>query len=221
MRILKVGGSVITKKEIFEELNEDAIEEVCSAISKSYSDLILIHGAGSFGHPHVKLFGLESTLSIAKIHNACVRLNEFFCRRLIDHSVPAIGLHPMSCDFKKIEKILKKGFLPVIHGDVNYDFKVVSGDDLAVKLAERFKAESLGFATNVEGVFVNGIIVNKLHREMSPDAIGEEDATGKMKGKIGKIFSMRHKCRVFVFKGNGENIKKFLEGKEVGTEVIL
>ncbi|MEM1578270.1 MAG: isopentenyl phosphate kinase [Archaeoglobaceae archaeon] len=221
MKVLKIGGSIITKKDGFEEINYAAMDEICSAISKNYKELILIHGAGSFGHPHVKKYGLESNLAIAKIHNACVRLNEVFCRRLIDFGVPALGLHPMSCDFSKVALLLERGFLPVIHGDVNAEFQIISGDDLAVEFAEKFKASSLGFATNVPGVFVNGAVVKKFYRNMKPDAIGSGDATGEMGGKIRKVLSMKHRCKVFIFEGSGENIRKFLENKEIGTEVVL
>uniref|UniRef100_A0A7J2TJJ2 Isopentenyl phosphate kinase n=1 Tax=Archaeoglobus fulgidus TaxID=2234 RepID=A0A7J2TJJ2_ARCFL len=220
MKILKIGGSVITKKDGFEELNEAAVEEICSAISENYSNLILIHGAGSFGHPHVRIFGLETPISIARIHDSCVRLNLAFCRKLLDKNVPAVGLHPMSCDFEKIGKLLEKGFVPVLHGDVSLD-GIISGDSIAVRLAEAFGAERVGFATNVDGIFVNGRVVEKFYPWMKPDMLGDDDATGKMRGKLERIFSMKKKCRVFVFRGNGENVKKFLEGKEVGTEVIL
>lgn len=220
LRILKIGGSVITRKEGYEELNEKAIEEICSAIAENYCNLILIHGAGSFGHPHVVKFGLKDAISIAKIHNACVRLNEFFCRKLIEHNVPAIGVHPMSSSYELIPKILEKGFVPVLHGDVTSDFKVVSGDEIAVLLANNFSAELLGFATNVEGVFVNGKVVEKFTRGMKPDSIGGEDVTGKMRGKLERVFSLKTKCRVFIFRGDRESIRKFLSGEEVGTEVI-
>ncbi|MEM0215765.1 MAG: isopentenyl phosphate kinase [Archaeoglobaceae archaeon] len=221
MKILKIGGSVLTQKEKFETFNEIAIEEISSAIAENYEDLILVHGAGSFGHPHVKKFGLDDPVSIAKIHDACVRLNEKFCKKLIEFGVPAIGMHPMTCDFSKIAEFLKKGFLPVLHGDVNLNFGITSGDDLVVELAEKFKVERVGFATNVEGIIVGGKVVKKFTREMRADQIGENDATGKMSGKIERVLSMKHKCRVFIFMGCGENVKKFLNGEEIGTEVIL
>lgn len=221
MKILKIGGSVITDKENFEKVNEEALNEICSAIAEKYRDLILVHGAGSFGHPHVKKFGLSDPLSIAKIHNACVRLNEIVCRRLIEFKVPAVGMHQISCDFLKISELLKKGFLPVLHGDVNLDFGITSGDDLVVELAERFKANRIGFATNVDGIFVNGEIAKTFTREMKADDLGKEDATGKMSRKIEKIFSLKHKCRIFIFKGTEENVKRFLSGESIGTEVIL
>ncbi len=221
MRILKIGGSVITNKEGFEDLNKKAIEEISSAIARNYMDLILVHGAGSFGHPHVKKYGLENPISIAKIHDACIRLNEEFCKKLLEFNVPAIGLDPMTSDFSKVAELLRKGFLPVLHGDVNLDFGITSGDDLVVEFAEKFKAERIGFATNVEGVIVGGKVVRKFTRGMEADKIGESDATGKMEGKLERIFAMKHRCRVFIFKGIGENVKKFLDGEEVGTEVIL
>ncbi|MDK2795340.1 MAG: isopentenyl phosphate kinase [Archaeoglobaceae archaeon] len=220
MRILKIGGSVITQKESFETLNESAMEEISSAIAENYRDLILVHGAGSFGHPHVKKYGLKDPISIAKIHDACMRLNEEFCRRLIKFNVPAVGLDPMTSDFLKVAELLKKGFLPVLHGDVNLKFGITSGDDLVVEFAEKFGAERIGFATNVDGVIVDGKVVKKFTREMKADVIGESDATGRMMGKIEKIFAMKQKCRVFIFRGIGENVKKFLRGEEVGTEVI-
>lgn len=220
MRILKIGGSVITQKESFETLNERAMEEISSAIAENYRDLILVHGAGSFGHPHVKKYGLKDPISIAKIHDACMRLNEEFCRRLIKFNVPAVGLDPMTSDFLKVAELLKKGFLPVLHGDVNLKFGITSGDDLVVEFAEKFGAERIGFATNVDGVIVDGKVVKKFTREMKADVIGESDATGRMMGKIEKIFAMKQKCRVFIFRGIGENVKKFLRGEEVGTEVI-
>jgi len=221
LRILKIGGSVITKKEGFEDLNEEAIEEISSAIAENYKDLILVHGAGSFGHPHVKKYGLKNPISIAKIHDACIRLNEEFCKKLLEFNVPAVGLDPMTSDFLKIAELLRKGFLPVLHGDVNLDFGITSGDDLVVEFAEKFRTERIGFATNVDGVIVGGKVVGKFFRGMEADKIGERDATGKMHGKLEKILSMKHKCRVFIFRGSGENVKKFLRGEEVGTEVIL
>lgn len=221
MRILKIGGSVLTQKDKFEAFNEIAIEEISSAIAEDYKNLILVHGAGSFGHPHVKKFGLSDPVSIAKIHEACVRLNEKFCKKLIEFNVPAIGMHPMTCDFSKISELLKNGFLPVLHGDVNLKFEITSGDDLVVELAEKFKAERIGFATNVEGIIAGGRVVKKFTREMRADQFGEDDATGKMKRKIERVFSMRHRSRVFIFMGSRENVKKFLSGEEVGTEVIL
>jgi len=220
LRILKIGGSVITQKENFETFNERTVEEISSAIAEDYRDLILVHGAGSFGHPHVKKYGLGDPISIAKIHDACLRLNEKFCRKLIEFKVPAIGLDPMTSDFSKVAELLQKGFLPVLHGDVNLDFGITSGDDLVVEFAEKFKAERIGFATNVEGVIVGGKVVRKFTRGMEADKIGERNATGKMHGKLERILAMKQKCRVFIFKGSGENVKKFLRGEEVGTEVI-
>ncbi|MEM3896259.1 MAG: isopentenyl phosphate kinase [Archaeoglobaceae archaeon] len=221
LRILKIGGSVITRKEGYEEINEQAIEEVCSTIAENHHNLILIHGAGSFGHPHVKKFGLKDAISIAKIHNACVRLNELFCRKLIEFGVPAVGMHPMSSSYELIPKMLERNLVPVLHGDVTSEFRVVSGDEIAVNIANVFGADRLGFATNVDGVFVNGKVVGKFTKEMTADSIGESDATGRMRGKLQKIFSLRTKCRVFIFKGEREKIKKFLFGEEVGTEVVL
>lgn len=235
IRILKIGGSVITDKSegAFEKLKQNAVKDVCRAISENWDNLVVVHGAGSFGHPHVRKYGLDP-LGASKVHLACVRLSELFCSALSDLGVPAMPIHPMNfCTFGLecdviIKKVLKYGFLPVLHGDVvlgRRGVEVLSGDDIVLYLAEKLRAYSIGFATDVDGVLINGRVVRRLSAEMV-DEIGEEgdgkvDVTGGMLKKIRKIFCMRYKCKVFVFRGNYINISKFLNGEKVGTEVML
>jgi isopentenyl phosphate kinase len=70
--ILKLGGSAITYKDQFETLNEATLHSIAkrlherpqsSSSSPSLSPLlILIHGAGSFGHFQAKQYNLSSKL---------------------------------------------------------------------------------------------------------------------------------------------------------------
>ena len=52
--IVKLGGSCVTNKSAFEELNEGNLEKFCeqmaSVSSNTVSRHIIVHGAGSFGH---------------------------------------------------------------------------------------------------------------------------------------------------------------------------
>jgi len=54
--ILKLGGSIITKKESKEPLvDHDNLNRISKEIaSSSFEGLIIVHGAGSFGHPFAK-----------------------------------------------------------------------------------------------------------------------------------------------------------------------
>ncbi|WP_197030932.1 amino acid kinase family protein [Archaeoglobus fulgidus] len=64
--ILKIGGSVITDKSrgAFEKLKERELREVCRAISEKWRNLIVVHGAGSFGHPQRKKIRFKPSWSL-------------------------------------------------------------------------------------------------------------------------------------------------------------
>ena len=54
MILLKIGGSVLTDKRRESTLREDNLRMVARQIADAKSSrLILVHGAGSFGHPQV------------------------------------------------------------------------------------------------------------------------------------------------------------------------
>ncbi|MET1124594.1 MAG: isopentenyl phosphate kinase [Archaeoglobaceae archaeon] len=221
MKVLKLGGSAVTNKAGFEEARLELISELCDAIAENYEKLVLVHGAGSFGHPHVRKFGLSNPKSVAKIHEACLRLNAIVCRELVARDVPAVPIHPIEgFSVEKVEEFLKKGFVPVLHGDVVIDggFGVLSGDDIAVEVARELKAELLGFATSVEGVIIDGRVARVVRRE-DLDKIGaaSSDVTGGMRAKVEK--AMGAGCRVYIFKASAENLRRFLAGEAVGTEV--
>ena len=235
MKILKLGGSIITNKRGFEELNEITLREVCAAIAANSKDLILVHGAGSFGHPHVKKFGLSNSLSVARIHLACLKLSNAVCNTLAEFDVAALPIHPLEffrkvdgklvCDLDYITKALEAGFTPVLHGDVilsDGSFDVLSGDDIVIFLAEKFNVGRIGFATDVEGVIINGKVVSSFNAAML-SSIGESDkpdVTGGMRAKLEKILNMHANCEAYIFKGTAENVAKLLNCEKVVTEVV-
>lgn len=228
LKILKLGGAIVTDKSVgaFEKFREDKIFELCEAISEKYGDLILVHGAGSFGHPHVQMFGLKDPLAISKIHSACLKLNYRICDELVKRGVPALPIHPLEgLDFAFIRKALSIGFLPVLHGDVKIEekgFRVISGDEIAVKLAKELKVQYLGFATDVDGVYVDGRVVEIFDRSMI-ESVGSSnakaDVTGGMRKKLEMVFEL-DETKVFIFKGTAENVRKFLNLQRVGTMVV-
>ena len=71
MQILKVGGSVISKKHGYMEENERAIEALAAMLSNVWKqgkkDLVLIHGAGSFGHAPVIMHGVRKEVKSASV----------------------------------------------------------------------------------------------------------------------------------------------------------
>src|SRR5665648_487560 len=104
--ILKIGGSVLTHKDKEEELAEDTIARIADEISryigkdteknKDQRRIILVHGAGSFGHPQAKATGLDKKFSakgVSQVHRAVNRLNEHIISALIDVGINACLLY--------------------------------------------------------------------------------------------------------------------------------
>jgi len=74
MRLLKLGGSVITNKKGRCEANLQNIEKLAKMLGKLWADgdrdIILVHGAGSFGHALVIEKDLRGKLSEDKLEGA-------------------------------------------------------------------------------------------------------------------------------------------------------
>ncbi len=237
MLILKIGGAVITDKSVgvVNQAKFDELERIAKVIAENLSDeLILVHGVGSFGHPHVLKYGLMEKKNVDGVvvtHLSCVSLNVMFCGYMHKFGLRPVPIHPLSTfkiveerltfDSELIGSLVKEGFIPVIHGDMVYNvtnrrFEVLSGDRIAVELAKVFKPKALGFATDVEGVIVNGKVVEELSGK-DFDELDEKksDVTGGMVGKVKSIIEAGVEARIF----HAKDLDRFLKGEEVGTLV--
>ena len=60
MIILKLGGSVITRKEADKPtINHENLKRITREVAEStHQKLIVVHGAGSFGHPLAKKYAI-------------------------------------------------------------------------------------------------------------------------------------------------------------------
>ena len=240
--VLKIGGSVLTVKSGFEEIRETALKNSISEL-RGQKDFILIHGAGSFGHPHVRKYLLkrkENLKGVLETHLACKKLNELVVREMMKNNLNPFPVHPFSSAITRNGKIeylnektvtlaVSKNMIPVLHGDMVYDtvkgFIPLSGDDITIYIAQTFKATRVGMATAVEGVLDGeGNIIKKI----TPDTIEEvmdvlrgskNDVTGGMKSKILKLIPLAEKgVQICIFSGLEKgNIKKFMCGGVVGT----
>jgi isopentenyl phosphate kinase len=179
MQVLKFGGSALTKKSGFLEADFENIESLAKMLGdawkKGIRDIILIHGAGSFGHPLVVKYNLvgkietqEQKDGVRKTHSACVLLCKILTEALKKEGVPAVPLHPYDLgklkngrilEFRREEadSVLREGSLPVLHGDMMEDtelgYSVCSGDQLVSFFGK--DAERIILGTNVDGVMEN------------------------------------------------------------------
>jgi isopentenyl phosphate kinase len=181
--ILKLGGSVITRKESpFPIINSHNLERICREIAESKpAKLIIVHGAGSFGHPHAKKYEIgqqiknqadfqEKRLGYSQTQNSVKELNTRVCQHLLTYGVPAITLPPSSflltrnkriesADLSIVEKYLQMGWVPVLHGDVvldldeNIKMAVLSGDQLVKHLAQKLHPRRIILGSDVDGIY--------------------------------------------------------------------
>ena len=215
--LLKLGGSVITDKKTDCAVNYDLLSFIASAITRAATGkgLVIIHGAGSCGHPEAKRYGLDNgavaggTDGIYVTHRAVSRLNDAVVEALREKGIPAVGVHPLhmavadngrlvAFEYRHLEKMLILGMVPVIHGDVVMDLSrgacIVSGDQLVRYLAVVLKINRVGLATDVPGVLDGGCVVPEISRKMVSNLqIGNSkhtDVTGGMRGKIDELLGL-------------------------------
>lgn len=220
MKIIKLGGSAITDKAGYRKPQPESIKRLAHAIAEVWKggarDLIVVHGAGSFGHALVLKHGIdggistdEQKLGFAETHAACSELSLIIANALIIEGIPAISIPPSSIIRQKDKRIsvfhedivkgyLSKGFLPVLYGDMVMDEtlggSVCSGDQIMAWLGK--EAEFLVFATDVDGVLDDkGEVVSEITKDNFEDIsrhlkVSGNDVTGAMKGKIQELLGL-------------------------------
>jgi isopentenyl phosphate kinase len=214
--MLKLGGSVITDKSRDCAINRDQLASIATAIASADTDgIIVIHGAGSCGHPEAKQYHLDRgvvagmTDGIYVTHRAVSGLNDAVVFSLREKGIAAVGVHPLhtavadkgrlvAFEYRHLEKMLVLGMVPVIHGDVVMDLSkgacIVSGDQLVRYLAVALRVNRVGLATDVPGVLDGGRVVPKITKSTAPALqIGNSmhtDVTGGMRGKINELLGL-------------------------------
>lgn len=185
--IIKLGGSVITYKDSQTPRARDSVikrlaREVGEVLNKDYK-LVIVHGAGSFGHPLAKKHQLhkgmrtdEQKAGYSQTVANMLELNRIIVRELIENGVRAVSLPPHAFtmqsagkfkgfDCAVIEGYLRLGFVPVLFGDGVLDAKwgcsILSGDVIVPYLAKKLKTRRVVFLSDVDGIFESDPKVNK------------------------------------------------------------
>lgn len=238
--VLKLGGSVVTDKETPETVDEANLDALAGAI-QGRTDLVVVHGGGSFGHHHASRHGVTTTdgtrdsEGIRAIHGAMKRLNGAVVGALAVRDVPALPVHPLSTAHRddagdlalptgQVETMLAEGFVPVLHGDAvahgGEGATVVSGDELVVELATALDADRVGLCSAVPGVLdADGEVVPRVEAfDDAADVLGGSDATdvtGGMAAKVRALLGLEVPAHVFDVDGTAA----FLDGADPGTRI--
>ncbi len=173
--LLKLGGSVLTDKESEGRFRRAAAKRLLGEIARSELPVVLLHGAGSFGHPQAKKHAIgrkpvdnnaragvsEILASVGKLHSDILQLAVAAGLRPV--SVPlhlqchSEGDQLMDLPCLRIGQLVAEGFMPVLHGTVVRDddlgWRVVSADEILMELAHELDPRLAVFATEVDGVF--------------------------------------------------------------------
>lgn len=262
MIILKIGGSILTNKDSkTSEVDAIGLKRIASEIKKSLDnsdkELIIVHGAGSFGHPPAKKHRIgeefdksqfpQKRLGFCEIQNEVKKLNMYFCEEFIKQGIPTIAVPAsgfITATNKRItdgnldlfKNYLKKGFVPVIYGDVVLDndleFCVISGDQIIQYLAVNLNPEKVILGTDVDGVYNknpkthdDALFFDKFSSLKDLDTLEgttNVDVTGGMVGKIKELLYLADlgiESKII----NAEvenNIYKVLENENVKGTVI-
>ncbi len=177
--LLKVGGSVLTdKKKAFTE-NKKAINRISKEIRKGYDSkrmrLILIHGAGSFGHHmvhknkiHKGIRNSKQLVDFAQTQTAQNKFNAVITESLQNHKIPAIPILASSTAvmhnirlkhmcLDSVKELLKIGMIPVLYGvpavDTKQKCSILSGDMIMSWIGKELRPDKIIHATDVDGIY--------------------------------------------------------------------
>ena len=159
--VLKWGGGLITSKA--EECTPDftSIEHLSAVVNDLLSEgfeIILVHGAGSFGHIKAKRYRLAEGdigvagqyAAIAEVRKDMQLLNSHVMKNLVGEVHPphiwAKGVGP-----EFLGELPLTPPLTVVHGDVcdisgDASFGILSGDELVFRYATELNADRVVFA---------------------------------------------------------------------------
>jgi isopentenyl phosphate kinase len=219
--ILKLGGSVITNKgstkfplsgnEIWKSAHEffrrEVVKRICVEIKDSLPDLgylILVHGAGVFGHFPVSKF-LEADTRQQELvgwpltsYSVLVE-NILLMNEMLSNGIPAISMPPRSLftitkrdadrswvgnealfDSEKIRRLIPR-YVPILFGDLAFDedgkAAVLSGDTILYLCARELgDVDLVACGTDVEGIFTDDPKKNPHARLIDRIALSEKHA---------------------------------------------
>ncbi|MGI0141314.1 MAG: isopentenyl phosphate kinase [Candidatus Micrarchaeales archaeon] len=185
--LIKIGGSIITDtaKESTPKINEieRLLNEIKSAKEEKGFDIILGHGAGSYGHIPAKRYKIQEGLAsdetrkgMGIIHQSMLSLNKIIVEKALEmgmfpyHFLPSSFAHSrnkviVGGDASSIKIALEKGFMPIVHGDGMMDLgqgvSIASTEEVFRFLSTKLKVGKIILGTDTDGVYDKDPSFNK------------------------------------------------------------
>jgi isopentenyl phosphate kinase len=144
LTLIKLGGSIITDKEIPMSLRGAVLKrlvgEIASARQEKPDQLLIVgHGQGSFAHVPASQYQTmdgfvneDSVLGMAIVQDSAASLNRLVVHEFLKHELPAVSFYASNTIVTKKRKVsafcadvvnqyLQQGLLPITCGDVLVD----------------------------------------------------------------------------------------------------
>lgn len=233
--VIKLGGSLVTHKDTPLEADVQSIGKVAAEIGsalrkKNSTNLVLIHGGGSFGHYFAARYRIGLTAKqipsehISKTSGAMITLHTIILNRLISEGVPCktVLASELLSDNKNISDygkrylrcLIDNDLVPVTFGNVlvtSHGSKIVSGDEIALAMSKMFRVKRVVFAMDVDGIYQTA--------DMKGEILSEIDNESAIQGKLRKYDvtgGVISKTRVGMqIAGNGADVY-YVNGKKSG-----
>lgn len=178
--IIKFGGSAITEKKtgkflVKKERLDKIAKEIAQAAKKKEFSLVVVHGAGPFGHKLVAEYGIANGVrtdkqmeGYEKTRESMRLLSSQVVEALATRGIKAVAAQDLAIIIQKNKKVIEfnsagikmllhGGKVPVLHGDMVNDLEigasVVSGDAIIARLANELKAAKVFYGTDVDGIY--------------------------------------------------------------------
>lgn len=242
--LVKLGGSLLTGKKEGSGFQRPAARRLLGEIRKAEVPTVLLHGAGSQGHPEaqshrlgeVRLGGKQAALAVSQTLAAVQLLHA-----QVVETATVVGLNALSITLQgvrseagtltnlpgaQVAQALDEGFLPVLHGTVVRDdrlgWRVASADEVLAELAHELDSRLCLFATDVDGVYQGDPEepgARPMPKVTPHDIIPVDphaDATGGMAGKLNRAFQAAHSAPTLILNGQERNrLLDALKGKSI------
>ena len=100
--VIKWGGGLITHKDQLCTINQTVIDQLAKVCSQSGKKLVIVHGAGSFGHMKAKKYrlsegrieGLEQDDAVEEVRSDMIKLNQSVVNSLQSHGLSVKSYPP-------------------------------------------------------------------------------------------------------------------------------
>ncbi len=197
---LKLGGSLITVKDQAHTPRLAVIERLAQEVAEACAEdpglqILLGHGAGSFGHMAADRYHtrqgvrtVDEWAGFAEVWRQAGALNRLVMKALEDVRLPVIVFPPSASviaqdgrvsiwDIGPLRAALDNGLLPVVHGDTVFDLErggtILSTEDLFSHLARQFKPGRLLFAGLEPGVWERYPERTQIIGQITPSSFAE------------------------------------------------